>query len=144
MIQRTCTRTTGLRRDAKHSGIKYAAVAALLGVALGCFQSVSAETLAFALIGDMPYTTATFDAETKFKNLIADVNQSYKKVKFTIHIGDIKSGSTRCDDSVYTAAKADFNTFADAAIFLPGDNEWTDCHRSNNGGFNPLERLAFL
>jgi len=23
-----------------------------------------------------------------------------------------------------------------------GDNEWTDCHRPNNGGYNPLERLA--
>ena len=27
---------------------------------------------------------------------------------------------------------------------MPGDNEWTDCHRSNNGGFNTLERLAHL
>ena len=26
-------------------------------------------------------------------------------------------------------------------IYTPGDNEWTDCHRVNNGGYNPLERL---
>jgi len=27
---------------------------------------------------------------------------------------------------------------------LPGDNEWTDCHRANNGGYNPVERLALI
>ena len=29
-------------------------------------------------------------------------------------------------------------------VYVPGDNEWTDCHRSNNGGFDALERLAHL
>jgi hypothetical protein len=29
-------------------------------------------------------------------------------------------------------------------VFIPGDNEWTDCHRTNNGGYNPLERLSYL
>ena len=27
------------------------------------------------------------------------------------------------------------------AIFTPGDNDWTDCDRPSNGGFNSLERL---
>jgi hypothetical protein len=29
-------------------------------------------------------------------------------------------------------------------VYVPGDNEWTDCHRSNNGGYDTLERLAHL
>src|SRR5690606_35598316 len=29
-------------------------------------------------------------------------------------------------------------------VYTPGDNEWTDCHRSRAGGFDPLERLAAL
>lgn len=29
-------------------------------------------------------------------------------------------------------------------VYVPGDNEWTDCHRLNNGGMHPLERLAHL
>jgi hypothetical protein len=29
-------------------------------------------------------------------------------------------------------------------VYVPGDNEWTDCHRSNNGGFDGLERLSHL
>jgi hypothetical protein len=24
---------------------------------------------------------------------------------------------------------------------VPGDNDWTDCHRASNGGFDPIERL---
>lgn len=27
-------------------------------------------------------------------------------------------------------------------VYTVGDNEWTDCHRANNGNNNPLERLA--
>jgi hypothetical protein len=29
-------------------------------------------------------------------------------------------------------------------IYTPGDNEWTDCHRENNGAYDPLERLDAL
>jgi len=29
-------------------------------------------------------------------------------------------------------------------VYVPGDNEWTDCHRINNGGYNALEREAFM
>ena len=37
-----------------------------------------------------------------------------------------------------------FNEFRAPFIFVPGDNEWTDCHRANNGGYDPLERLERL
>ena len=29
-------------------------------------------------------------------------------------------------------------------VYVPGDNEWTDCHRTNNGGYNNLERLNHI
>src|SRR5205085_1684613 len=29
-------------------------------------------------------------------------------------------------------------------VYTVGDNEWTYCHRPNNGGYNPLERLAAI
>ena len=38
--------------------------------------------------------------------------------------------------------RAEFDRFEDPLVYTPGDNEWTDCHRANNGGYNPLERLA--
>ena len=29
-------------------------------------------------------------------------------------------------------------------VYVPGDNEWTDCHRNNNGKYNNLERLNHI
>lgn len=37
-----------------------------------------------------------------------------------------------------------FNTFTHPLVFTPGDNEWVDCDRSNNGAYSPLERLSKL
>jgi hypothetical protein len=48
-----------------------------------------------ALIGDMPYGSAS---EPKYERVIAEINRT-SSVELTGHIGDTKSGSTRCDDS---------------------------------------------
>ncbi|MEU6787396.1 hypothetical protein ABZ912_50105 [Nonomuraea angiospora] len=34
-----------------------------------------------------------------------------------------------------------FGTFDDPFVLTPGDNEWTDCHRTAAGGYAPTERL---
>ena len=95
-----------------------------------------AQTL--AIIGDIPYgdaLIAEFPADIRQINADPDVSR-------VIHLGDIKNGSSRCDDSYLQARLADFQTFADPLVYTPGDNEWTDCHRANNGGYLPTERLA--
>jgi len=118
-------------------------ISALMVMALaGSPHSLLGETLAFALIGDVPYETTA--GAPSYVRMIDAINTSYKKVKFTIHAGDIKPGNTLCSDSVYSSNVDYFNRFADASIFLPGDNEWTDCHRANNGSYDPVERLGFL
>jgi hypothetical protein len=33
-----------------------------------------------------------------------------------------------------------FNSLSKPFWYTPGDNDWTDCHRNNNGALNPLER----
>jgi hypothetical protein len=93
----------------------------------------------FALWGDAMYSAADF---SKLAALTADINAS--KAAFSIYDGDIKSGSTQCTNDVYGRAIDLFNAFEAPMIYVPGDNEWTDCHRINNGGYNNLERLAFL
>jgi hypothetical protein len=108
----------------------------------------------FALIGDAPYGPATGVAPNRvqvypslpYERLIEDINAGIypDRRSFVIHVGDIKEGNSRCDDNVYTVNRDYFNTFTMPAIFVPGDNEWTDCHRTTNGGYDPLERLAFL
>lgn len=95
----------------------------------------------FVALGDMPYgdPAVTFP---KYKALIGAVNAA--RPAFTIHVGDIKSGSSKCSDEAFAAQKDFLNSFAGALFYTPGDNEWTDCHRPKAGGYDPLERLAKL
>lgn len=101
--------------------------------------TLAAQNFDIALIGDMPYGSAL---EPKFERVIADINR--QAVDFTIHIGDTKSGSTRCDNAHYGKAANWFNSFDTGLIYTPGDNEWADCLRTNNGAYDPLDRLSLV
>lgn len=118
-----------------------AAAAVLLGSALACppatAQEAGADSFSFAVIGDTPYGDA---AVASFPSHIRDLNAD-QGLSFVSHLGDIKNGSTVCSDAYFARIKADFDTFTHPLVYTPGDNEWTDCHRPNNGGYNPLERL---
>ena len=101
----------------------------------------------FAAIGDAPYEPVASGRQVYpalgYERLIAHIN-SDPSIEFSVHIGDIKAGNTLCEDNVYAANFAYFNSFQNPVIFTPGDNEWTDCHRANNGSIDPLERLELL
>ena len=97
-----------------------------------------AERFTFGLWGDMPY--AKNGDGPKIPALIADMNAD-RNLAFTAFDGDTKDGSSPCTDDQYTAAVERFNRFEAPTVYVPGDNEWTDCHRLNNGGYNNLERL---
>ena len=103
-------------------------------------HEAEAEEFSFALWGDMPYKKAN-DAP-KIQALIDDINAS--KVAFTVFDGDIKDGSSVCSNQQYSDAMVRFNSFKKPMVYILGDNEWTDCHRTNNGGYNNLERLNYI
>jgi hypothetical protein len=90
----------------------------------------------FAIIGDVPYNA---QEEAKFPDLSAAINRT--NVAFVVHNGDFKSGSSPCTDALFSQRYELFQTFKHPFVYIFGDNEWTDCHRS---GFDPLERLAKL
>ncbi len=90
-----------------------------------------------AVIGDVPYGDVQ---EASVGTLVSAINND-PKVRQVVHLGDFKSGSTTCTDERFDAARATFDAFKDPFIYTPGDNDWTDCHRVNNGAYNPLERL---
>ncbi len=117
-----------------------AAGAAVLAIAAAVTPAKAADTPAttMAIIGDIPYGAALI---AEFPSDIQEINAD-PNVSSVVHLGDIKDGSSRCDDSYFQARLADFQTFDDPFIYTPGDNEWTDCHRANNGGYTPTERLA--
>jgi len=95
----------------------------------------------FVAVGDLPYGTPE-KAYGPYRDLIERINQVGPD--FSVHVGDFKSGSTLCSDEEFANQRAHFQRFKGAVVYTPGDNEWTDCHRANNGSFDPLERLAAL
>ena len=76
-------------------------------------------------------------------------------IAFSVHDGDLKAGNaiagsvtpTTCQNatlpSIYSQGLGYFDSLREPAIFTPGDNDWTDCDRTSNGGFNSLERLQY-
>jgi hypothetical protein len=118
----------------------------LLAVAVPASASGPAEQhsedqrFTFAVIGDIPYGDAQI---ANFPHVVDQINAD-PAVSFVDHLGDIKSGSSVCSDAYFAHIKSDFDRFGDPLVYTVGDNEWTDCHRPNNGGYNPLERLAAI
>ncbi|MEK6244500.1 MAG: hypothetical protein AABM33_08345 [Pseudomonadota bacterium] len=89
--------------------------------------------LAFALLGDVPYSQPQANL---LDGMIERMNA--EKLAFVVHVGDITSGTGPCGDEWLEDRRKQFARFRHPFVLLPGDNEWTDCHRS---GFDPLERL---
>jgi hypothetical protein len=128
-----------------------AAIAVLAAVLTGLAIADSTGTnkldyqYAVGLWGDLPYSDV--QATTGVPNLIADMNS--QDLAFTVHDGDLKAGNgtvgsttpTTCVDALYTQGLGYFSSLKGPAMFTPGDNDWTDCDRAKNGGFNSLERL---
>lgn len=91
------------------------------------------------LWGDMPYGDS---GRAQIKNVIADLNAT--DLAFSVFDGDIKNGKEKCTDDQYTLAASNFATVAAPVVYVPGDNEWTDCDRASNGSYDPLERLSLI
>jgi hypothetical protein len=108
--------------------------------ATGTALDHSSNRMDIAVIGDVPYGPVATEAYPAFiESIDAD-----PKVRRVVHVGDIKSGSTVCSDAWFDYIRESFDSFEDPLVYTPGDNEWTDCHRPNNGAYDPLERLAQL
>ncbi|MDR4516500.1 MAG: metallophosphoesterase [Nitrosomonas sp.] len=100
----------------------------------------NANAVSFAVIGDGPYGD---EKEVAFNRMIDAINKDHE-IEFVIHVGDIKSGGTECTDERLQRRFDQLQQIRTALVYTPGDNEWTDCHRANNGGWYPLERLTFI
>jgi hypothetical protein len=136
-----------LRRPWAIAAVVLAVTAVAAGVAVASNGQTDNKTFEYAvgLWGDMPYSDA--QATTGIPNLIADMNR--QQLSFSVHDGDLKAGNgtpgsstpTTCTDALYEQGLSYFNALQGAAMFTPGDNDWTDCDRASNGGFNSLGRL---
>ena len=126
---------------ASFAGLKSLWRAGLGVCALMGFQGLAAQGFQFVALGDLPYGAPAV-SYAPYRSLIAQING--ESPAFSIHVGDFKSGSTPCSNEEFQAQLGHFSMFERALVYTPGDNEWTDCHRFNNGAHDPLERLGKL
>ena len=106
---------------------------------LGLCACAVAQPLSFGLFGDTPYSRWEREQLPPMMSAMGSEGLS-----FAVHAGDIKKGSGVCSDEVFRDILGVFQSAPLPLIYVPGDNDWTDCHRRSNGGHDPLERLARL
>jgi hypothetical protein len=102
-------------------------------------QDKKAESFSFIAFGDMPYTLP--EDYARFENVIKTINE--QKSAFTLNVGDIKSSKTPCTDESFTKMFNYYQQFNKPMIYVPGDNEWTDCQKYGEPE-DPEERLDAL
>ena len=112
----------------------------LFSAAMPAQENNKPQSFNFIAFGDMPYTLPQDYA--RFENVIKTIND--QNPVFTLDVGDIKSSSTPCSDEYYTKILGYFQQFKKPLIYIPGDNEWTDCGKKAAGSYDPEERLDVL
>jgi hypothetical protein len=125
-----------------------------MGLVSGCAitqgeRNIQGSRFEFALIGDMPYEARQ---ENEFAHVMKEINTA--DLAFVVHNGDFwwdglvwketTKGLPPCSDETFAdrlnLAKGSSHPF----IFVPGDNDWADCHRAKPRAYEPMERLAKL
>jgi hypothetical protein len=109
------------------------------------------DRLTVAVFGDWPYNPNLL---TNAPLLVNSVNAD-PDVRRVIHVGDIHSGSMACTSAnilppITTSVPgwnqsvfAVFQQFKSPLVYTPGDNEWTDCHKTKEAkSGDPLKELA--
>ena len=101
--------------------------------------SAQALPITIGLFGDTSYSQ-------RERNLLPELmaEMDSEDLAFVIHDGDIKSGGSVCSDEAFLDILGVFKASRHPLIYVPGDNEWTDCHRRSSGSYDPLERLDKL
>lgn len=112
---------------------------AVFSLLLSLAAAAGALPVSFGLFGDLPYSR--WERE-HLPDLMREMDS--EDMAFIVHDGDIKNGRSVCSDDVLRDILGVFQASKTPLIYVPGDNEWTDCHRKSNGGYDPQERLAKL
>ena len=96
--------------------------------------------LTFAVSGDFPNGA---DQQRQLPQLVGQLNAD-PDIELVFHLGDIKASGMACSTGYYREIRSAFDRFHDPLVYTFGDNEWADCSWRENGGYDPLGRLAAL
>ena len=108
-------------------------------LALGRPAFAADEEFSFGVFGDMPYSIWEEASTTRIMR-----EMGTQPLRFVVHVGDIKDGSSPCTDQLLLRRKNLLEASRHPLVYTPGDNEWTDCSRASAGGYDPRERLQRL
>ncbi len=114
-----------------------ACAAALTLVACGGGDGAedTSSKLTLALIGDVPYgASATDTTQTNALPAFLKAIDADADVAAVLHVGDIHSGSQVCTQAYDQTVASAFNAMKHPMVYVPGDNEWADCHKAKQGG----------
>jgi hypothetical protein len=112
--------------------------AAFLMLAVGLAHS---ETWRFTVIGDTPYSARE---RRELPGMLEAITERADRPAFIVHVGDFKHSRERCSDELFRDRLALFDAARAPFVFVPGDNEWTDCQRLIAGHYDEQERLRRL
>ncbi len=88
-----------------------------------CPLAAGAQTITFTAIGDVPYD----DSELPVLQQHCVDHNLYSPGEFMVHVGDIFSGGTPCEEFRYQQVADVLKVLSVPAFMLPGDNETKDC-----------------
>lgn len=123
-----------IRFSSLKSLINRAFLGVLLGAALTAPHQVLADTLSFALFGDVYMTPAH---QGYLKGMLDDMAD--KNAKLAVFTGGLKPAEQACQDNNLLAAYPIFAKAPLPTFYIPGDAEWVLCAK-----FSPEERLNLL
>jgi hypothetical protein len=88
-----------------------------------------------AVYGDSPYGLNNTDTSqvALTPQFISAVNAD-PDVSGVLHVGDIHSGKSFCTVAYDNQIASLWTSFKDPLVYTPGDNEWSDCHKTGEGG----------
>lgn len=100
-----------------------------------------ADTWRFTVIGDTPYSASE---RRRLPDMLTAIAERADRPAFIVHVGDFKDSGARCSDRIFLDRRALFDSSSVPFIFVPGDNEWTDCRHLIAGHYDASERLQRL
>jgi hypothetical protein len=106
-------------------------------------SNYDSDSFTVALWGDQFYSENNDLKALRTQQIIDSINAH--GLAFTLYTGDTKAGHSECtDQAIGSDIRKIFDALSAPTIYSLGDNEWTDCHRTSNGSYNPQERLDYL
>lgn len=93
----------------------------LLATCSPLFAEQPQALVTFFAMGDVPYSPAENQLLPK------QIAELPLDAEFVIHVGDIKSGATVCDEAVFKRVSGMLAKSKAPLFIIPGDNEWNDC-----------------